>query len=65
MDVGLGASLLQLRNGKQFSKNEHLKCSTAVSSVFTSRMLTSADTHYSNIEREVLGILYSWEKIHS
>ena len=62
--VGLGAILLQTRDGMTCPK-----CSTPDNTIlqpiaFVSKSLTSADCRYSNIEWEALVILHGLEKIH-
>ena len=53
--VGLGASPLQARDGMWFS---------TVANTIHKQSLTSAETHYSNIEREVLNIQHGLGKFH-
>ena len=63
LGVGLRASLLEMRDVMQFSRNEAPKqCSTAANSNI-SKSLASAEIHCRNIEKEALGILHSLEKI--
>ena len=52
--VGLGASLLQTRNGTMALRPI----------AFTSKSLSSAEKRYSNIESEALGILHGQEEFH-
>ena len=63
--VGLGTSLLQKRDGMWFTRNETPTNATLWPKVFVSKSLTSAETHYSNIDREALGgILNRLENFH-
>ena len=61
--IGLGATLLQTRNGTACPKDTVLHYTILRPITFTSKSLTSADYRYSNIEREALGILHGLEKI--
>ena len=55
--VGLGAAQLQARSGTNCSKDEAPDNSILRPIIFVSKGLSSMDIRYSNIEREVLGIL--------
>ena len=48
--VGLGASLLQAREGIQFPTNEATDNAVLWPVAFASKSLTIAEAHYSNIE---------------
>ena len=54
----LGVSLLQQRNGMQFPTNVAPTNRAPWPIAFASKSLTSAETQYRNIKREVLGILH-------
>ena len=62
--IGLRAKLLQVRDGMNCgcdaTPDNIILCPMA----FTSKSLSSAEQHYSNIEHEVLRILHGFEKIH-
>ena len=60
----LGARLLQVRDGWQFPRNEDPDNVALQSIAFMTKSLTSAEMHYSSIEREVLGILHGPETFH-
>ena len=62
LGVGLGASLLKGRDRMWFLRNEAPDNAALVA--FVTKSLTSAETHYSNIETEALGILNDLEKVH-
>ena len=62
--VGLGATLLQMRDGVTCQKDITPDNTILQPIAFTSKSLTSAKCRYSNIEREVLGILQGLEKFH-
>ena len=49
--VRLGAGHFQVRDGMWFPKDKALDKSVFLAIAFTSKSLTSAKTHYSNIER--------------
>ena len=59
--VGLGASLLELRDGMWFARNEVPDNAVIWPTAFAGKSLISAETWYSYIE-EVLGILHGLEK---
>ena len=54
--VSPGASLLQVWAGMQFPRNEAPENAVLWQTAFASKSLTNAETHYSNIEREAVGI---------
>ena len=56
--VGIHASLLQLRDRLQFSRNEAPDNSALWPKVFASKTLTSVETYYSNIQKEALDFIY-------
>ena len=56
--VGLGASLLQVRDGMWFP-TKHWKIQHYSQQYLQKKSLTKTETQYSNIEREALGILLS------
>ena len=60
--VGLGPCLLQVRDGIQFPRNEAPANAELQPIVFASESLRGAETCYSKIEWEVLGILHGLEK---
>ena len=64
MHVGLGASLLQVRDGMLFPRYEGPKNAAPWQIMFASKSLTHAETHYSNIERRALGIFQGLETFH-
>ena len=55
--VKLGAGLLQVSDVMKFPKEEAPDNSVLWPIAFTKNSLPSTETHYSNIEREALGIL--------
>ena len=61
---GLGAGLLQVREGIKCQKDTAPNNSIIRSIAFVSKSLSNAETCYSNIEWEVLGILHGFQKIH-
>ena len=63
-DVVLGASLLQVRDGMWFSRNESPYNTALQPIAFTSKSLTNTDTSYINTERKALGIPHGPEKLH-
>ena len=63
--VGLGASLLQTRNGVSCPRDMVPDNNILRPTAFTSKSLSSTDKKYSNIEREALSILQGLEKIPS
>ena len=62
--IGLGATLLQLRDGMTCSKDAASDNTILRPTVFSSKSLTSAEQRYSNIKRKALGILHGLKKIH-
>ena len=54
--VSLGASCLHMRDDMWVPRNEAPKNAVLWPIVFKSKSSTSMETHYSNIEREALGI---------
>ena len=63
--IRLGAGLQQARDGVEFSKEEAPDNSALWSKTFAGKSLTSNETHYSNIEREAVAILYYMTKRNS
>ena len=55
--VGLGTSVLQVRDRMWFPRNKALDNAVLWPIAFVNKSFASAETHYSNIERKVLGIL--------
>ena len=64
LGLGLRASLLQVRDGMQFPKNEAPNNAALQPIAFQSKSLTSTETRYGNIEREALSKLHDVEKFH-
>ena len=62
--MGLGAALLQTREGAMCQKDTVPDNTILWPIAFASKSLTSADCRYGNIEREVPGILHRLEKFH-
>ena len=62
--VGLEASLLHLRDGKWLPKDEVPDNTAPWQIPFASNNLTTAETQYSNIEKEVLGIFHNLKKFY-
>ena len=62
--LGLRISLLQVRKGMQFPRNETPNSAALWSVTSVSKSLTSTESRYSTIERESLGILHCLEKFH-
>ena len=62
--IGLGATLLQTRDGKTCPEDIAPDNTILRPITFTSKSLTSAEQRYNNTEREALGILHGLEKIH-
>ena len=62
--IGLGAGLLQVRDGMQFSQEEAPDNTALCLIALASMILTSAKTWYSNMDREALGIFSGLEKFH-
>ena len=62
--VGLGAALLQIRDNMSCHRDEAQDGSIPRPITFASKSLTGAEKRYSNIEGEVLGILYGLGKFH-
>ena len=60
--VELCTSLLQLRDGVRFSRNEASSNAVLWPIAFTSKSLTNTDISYSTREREALGTLYGPKK---
>ena len=56
--IGLGTTLLQTRDGTTYPEDTAPDNTTMRQIPFASKSQTSAEQRYSNIEREVLGILY-------
>ena len=50
LGISVGASLVQVRDGLQFLRNEVPNNATLRQIAFVNKSLTSAETHYSNIE---------------
>ena len=61
LGVGLAASLLQVRDGMQFTRNEAPDSVALWPKAFASKSITSAGTHCSNIEIEFIGIHHGLE----
>ena len=61
--VGLGANLLQVRDGIQFPRSEAPDNAVLLIIALVSKSLTSAETCYTNTEREALGILHDLENL--
>ena len=61
---GLGESLPQARNRMQFPRNEAPDNIALQPTALASKSLISTENCYSNIEREVLGILHGLEYFH-
>ena len=62
--VGLGAALFQTHEGTTCQKDTVPDNTILHPIAFASKGSTSAEHRYSNIEREVLGILHGLEKFH-
>ena len=62
LGVGLGASLVHAMGRMQFSRNEVPNNAALQKLAFACKSKKSAETHYSNIEREVLGRLHGLDK---
>ena len=62
--VGLGAQLLQMRDGMKYGHDEVLNNVTLHSIIFASRSLSNTDRCYSSIEYEALRILHGPEMVH-
>ena len=62
LHVGLRASLLEVKDGMWSPRNEAPNHKTLWPVAFASKILTSTETWYSNIEREALCILHGLEK---
>ena len=62
--VGLGAALLQTRNGTSCPRDEAPDNSILRPTALVSKSLSSLEKRYSNIEREALDILYRLKKVH-
>ena len=63
-EVGLGVALLHIRSNTNCHRDEVLDNSIPRPITVASKSLTGAEKKRSNIEREVLGILYGLEKFH-
>ena len=64
LGVGLGASLLQVRDIMQVPKDEASDSTALWPVAFTSKSLTSTETLYSNIKREAPSIHHGPERFH-
>ena len=62
--VGLGTALLQTQEGTICQKDKLPENTIMHPIAFASKSLTAAEHRYSNIEREVLGILHGLKKLH-
>ena len=62
LEVGLGISLLQVRDGVQVARNDAPNNTVLCPIAFANKSLINVDISYSNIKREVLGILHGLEK---
>ena len=60
--MGLGAALLQTRDGTKCPRDITLDSGIFRPIAFASESLTSMERRYSNIEREALGILHGLER---
>ena len=58
-------SLLQVRDKTQFPREWGIQNAVLQPIAFESKWLTDAETYYSIIEREALGILHGFEKFHN
>ena len=58
------AGLLQVKEGMSCLRGTAPKKSTLRHIAFVSKSLSNADTQYSSIEKEVLGILHGLQKFH-
>ena len=62
--VGLGAALLQTRDGTKCARDIAQDNNIFRPIVFASKRLTNIERRYSNIEREALGILHGLKRFH-
>ena len=62
--LGLGVALLQTQEGTTCQKYPVQDNTILCPIAFASKSLTGAEDRYSNIRREVLGILYGLKKFH-
>ena len=62
--VSLGAALLQTQEGTTCQKDTVSDNTILHPIAFASKSLTGTDCRYSNIEREVLGIVHGLKKFH-
>ena len=62
--AGLGIRLLRVKDGMTFARDRTSENAILITMVFANKSTSSPETHYSNIEREVLGILHSLHKFH-
>ena len=62
--IGLGTTLLQIRDCTTCPKHIAPHNTILRFIIFASKILTSAEQRYSNIDREALGILHGLEKFH-
>ena len=62
--IGLGAALLQTHEGTTCQKDMVPDNTVLYPIVFASKSLTGTEHRYSNIEREVLGILHGLKNFH-
>ena len=62
--IGLGTSLLQLRDDLQFPWDEAPDNRALHPTAFASKSLTSKEMRYDKTEREALALLHSLEKFH-
>ena len=62
--VGLGAALLQLRDNTTWQQGTPPDNTMLWPIAFASKSLTGAESRYSNIEHEALGIIHGLEKFH-
>ena len=62
--IGLGIAILKTRSSTNFPRDKASDNSILRPITFASKSLSGAGRRYSNIEREALGILHRFEKLH-
>ena len=62
--VGLGAALLQPQENYEYSDQDTPPTEDLRPVAYASKSLTSAESNYSNIEHEALGVVHGLEKFH-